>query len=76
MNVITRMKEPTPLFFKKIRNIGLLLAAVSTALFASPVALPVVVLKVAGYLAVAGGVATAVSQVTTVQDDKTEGDGE
>jgi hypothetical protein len=76
MTIKQRLKQPTPKFFKKVRNIGLALAAVSTALFAAPVALPAIVLKIAGYLAVAGGVATAVSQATTASETKTGEDGE
>lgn len=60
--VINRATAPTPKFFKKLRNIGLPLAAVATTIIAAPVALPVVVIKIAGYLAVAGGIAGAVSQ--------------
>ena len=54
---------------------ALTLAAVSTAIFAAPLALPAVIVKIAGYLAVAEGVATAVSQVTTKKEDKTGEDG-
>ena len=75
MTVAQRVKQPTPKFFKKVRTIGLALAAVSTAIFAAPLALPAVIVKIAGYLAVAGGVATAVSQVTTKKEDKTGEDG-
>jgi hypothetical protein len=67
--IVTRMKEPTPKFFKQLRGIGLMLATVSAAIFASPVALPAILVKVAGYLAVAGGVAGAVSQ-TAVKNEK------
>lgn len=74
MTIAQRMKQPTPRFFKKVRNIGLALAAVSTAIFTAPVALPAVVVKIATYLAVAGGVATAVSQATT-KEDKNAADG-
>ena len=69
MSILNRMKSPTPKFFQKIRNIGLILAAVSGTIIASPVALPLVAVKVAGYLAVAGTVATAVSQAVTPEDD-------
>ena len=62
MNISKRIQAPTPPFFKKLRNIGLALAAISTAILTAPVALPLIVLKVAGYAAVAGGVASAVSQ--------------
>ena len=68
MNIIKRVKSPTPKFFKVLRNIGLILAAVSGTILAAPVALPVIVTSAAGYLAVAGGVISAVSQLTTSKD--------
>ena len=64
------MKSSTPVFFKKLRGIGLTLAAVSTAIIASPVALPAILVKVAGYLAVAGTVASTVSQTAITNDPK------
>lgn len=70
MNILDRIIAPTPKFFKKVRTLGLVLAAVSASLLAAPVALPAVVVQIAGYLAVAGGVATAVSQVATMEEDK------
>jgi hypothetical protein len=75
MTIKQRLSEPTPKFFKKVRNTGLVLAAVSTALLASPIALPLAVIKLAGYLAVAGGVASAVSQATTGSERKNKEDG-
>ena len=60
--LVNRIKAPTPKFFKKLRNIGLALAAVATTIAATPVALPAVIINVAGYLAVAAGVLSAVSQ--------------
>ena len=63
MNVLQRAAAPTPKFFQKLKVIGITLAAVSGALLTAPVALPAIVVTVAGYLAVAGTVATAVSQV-------------
>lgn len=68
MNVIERMKAPTPRFFRVLRNIGLVLAAAGGALLAAPIALPTAIVTVAGYLTVAGGVMTAVSQ-TAVEGD-------
>lgn len=62
LNISQRVKCPTPKFFKKIRNIGLALAAVSASIIAAPVALPAILIKIAGYLAVAGAVAGGVSQ--------------
>ena len=65
MSIIKRVKAPTPKFFKVLRNIGLALAAVGGTILAAPIALPVVVTSIGGYLAVAGGVVSAVSQLTT-----------
>jgi hypothetical protein len=62
MNITERVQAPTPKFFKKVRNIGLTLAAVSGTILSAPVALPAILVKAAGYLAVAGGVAGTVSQ--------------
>ncbi len=64
MNIIKRVKAPTPKFFKVLRNIGLALAAVGGTILAAPIALPVVVTSIGGYLAVAGGVVSAISQLT------------
>jgi uncharacterized membrane protein HdeD (DUF308 family) len=69
MNIIKRAKSPTPKFFKVLRNIGLVLAAVGGTILAAPVALPVLVTTIGGYVAVAGGVISAVSQLTNVKDD-------
>lgn len=68
MKLIERVSSPTPKFFKKLRNIGLILAAVSGTIVAAPIALPAVVIQIAGYLAVASSVASAVSQ-TAVESE-------
>lgn len=68
MNVIKRAKSPTPKFFKVLRNIGLVLAAVGGTILTAPISLPVAVVTVGGYVAVAGGVLSAVSQLTTKED--------
>ena len=68
MNIIKRATSPTPKFFKDLRSIGLILVAISGSIIATPVALPTAIITVAGYLAVAGGVISAVSQITV--DDK------
>ena len=62
MNIFQRLTAATPSFFKKLRTISLVLAAASGAILAAPVALPAIIVQVAGYLAVAGTVAGAVSQ--------------
>jgi uncharacterized membrane protein HdeD (DUF308 family) len=68
MNVIKRVKSPTPKFFKVLRNIGLVLAAVGGTILTAPISLPVAVVTIGGYVAVAGGVLSAVSQLTTKED--------
>ncbi|MFV8465785.1 hypothetical protein [Flavobacterium sp. LB1P62] len=69
MNIVKRAKAPTPKFFKVLRNIGLALAAVGGTILAAPVALPIVISSIGGYLAVAGGILSAVSQITTISED-------
>jgi uncharacterized membrane protein HdeD (DUF308 family) len=68
MNIIKRVKSPSPKFFKVLRNIGLVLAAVGGTILAAPIALPVVITTIGGYVAVAGGVISAVSQLTTTTE--------
>jgi hypothetical protein len=68
-NIINRMADTTPKFFKILRNIGVALAAVSAAVFASKVALPPIVTDIAGYLAVAGS-QTAVLNLQQNYKDK------
>lgn len=67
MNVVERLCAPTPKFFKKLRAIGLVLAAAGGAVIAAPVALPAAVITAAGYVIVAGSVATAVSQAVVCE---------
>ena len=69
MNIVKRAKAPVPKFFKALRNIGLTLAAVGGTVATAPVALPLIVCSIGGYMAVAGGVLSAVSQLTTLNDD-------
>lgn len=70
MNLVERLDAPTPKFFKKMKMIGLMVAAVGATVIASPVALPAIAIKVAGYLTVAGSVMTVVSQSTVDEDEK------
>ncbi len=69
MNLVQRAKAPTPKFFKVLRNIGLVLATVGGTILAAPIALPIMVSSAAGYLTVAGGVLSAVSQLTTIDEN-------
>ena len=63
--LMRRLQSPTPRFFRVLRNYGLLHTAVSAVLTTAPVALPAIVIKLAGYAAVAGGIASAICQTTT-----------
>ena len=68
MNIIKRVKTPTPKFFKVLRNIGLALVAVGGTILTAPISLPVLITTAGGYLAVVGGVISAVSQLTTTEE--------
>ena len=68
--IINRMQGTTPRFFQLLRNIGVSLAAVSAAVFASNVELPKIITDIAGYLAVAGSVMGAVSQTAVLNEDE------
>ena len=65
--IIRRWKAPTPRFFKKVRNYGLLLSAVSAVITTAVIPLPALLINLAGYTALAGGIASALSQ-TAVED--------
>jgi len=64
LTILERAAMPTPRFFRILKVIGLTLAAASGTLLAAPIALPAIVTTIAGYVAVASTVVTAVSQVT------------
>ena len=67
MKLSDRIQAPTPKGYRTVRNAGLAMAAAGATLLASPIALPDPVLQVAGYLAVAGSVASAISQTVTYE---------
>lgn len=71
LNLIERVKAPTPKWFKIVRTIGITLTAVGGAILAAPVAIPATVVTVAGYLALGGTIATAVAQ-TAIQTEENE----
>ncbi len=70
LSLLQRVKAPIPGFFKKLRNIGLLLTAISGSLLAAPIALPAFLANAAGYIAVAGTVVTTVSQLTVKEPEE------
>ena len=68
--LIARVTAPTPPFFKILRTIGLGLAAIGGALLTAPVGLPVLVSTIGGYVALAGGLLSAVSQLAVGSDSE------
>lgn len=66
--IVNRATAPTPKFFKVLRNIGLVLASVGGVILTAPISLPSIIVSVGGYVAVAGGVLSAVSQLTVVDN--------
>ncbi len=72
---LVRCNAETPPFFKKLRTVGVIVAAAGTAVVTAPVALPAMVLAIGGYLIVGGAVASAVSQAA-IQDAHADCDDE
>jgi len=68
MEVVKRLKSPTPKFFKKVRNLGLVLTAIGTGIIGAPVVLPVAIASIGGYLVLGGTIAAGVAQLT--KEDK------
>ncbi|AZI23383.1 hypothetical protein EIH07_10210 [Chryseobacterium taklimakanense] len=64
MTIKERMVSPTPKFFRKVRNAALVMGAISSVILTAPVVLPASLVTIAGYLAVASGIAGALSQAT------------
>lgn len=69
MKLLQRALAPTPKFFKTLKSIGLGVAALGGALLATPVALPVLLVSIGGYLTLAGGVITAISQLSVSNEN-------
>lgn len=76
MKIIDRLKQPTPTFFRKLRNIGIALSATGGAIIAAPISLPAILVTIATYLTVAGTVATAVSQAVVSDQEKNVDEGQ
>jgi hypothetical protein len=70
MNVVERVVAPTPKWFKTLRTIGIALASVGGAIIASPVALPVGLVSVAGYLVLGGSIISVVSQTAVKSEEE------
>ncbi len=72
MNVVERTLAPTPKWFKVLRTVGIALASVGGVIIASPVALPVGLVSVAGYLVLGGSIISVVSQTAVKSEEETK----
>ena len=68
MGIIQRLVAPTPPFFVKVSNIGLIITALAAAVIGLPVELPAIVGEIAGVAAVAGSIMTGVSQAAVEKE--------
>ena len=59
-----RWKSETPKFWKKVQKISIAAGVLGGAILAAPVALPVAVVTVGGYLVAVGSVGATLSQLT------------
>ncbi|MBN3582506.1 hypothetical protein JYB64_08900 [Algoriphagus aestuarii] len=77
MNILTEIKQrasaPTPPFFQKVKKIGLIIAAVGTAVITAPGSIPAILLTYAGYAITAGTVLVSIAQLT-VDEERLEDD--
>ena len=69
LNLVSRIQQPTPKWFRIVRNLGLALSAVGGVLVAAPVALPAAVVTVGGYLLLGGSIIGAVSQTAISSEE-------
>ncbi|WP_026899438.1 hypothetical protein [Daejeonella oryzae] len=69
MKITKRLKSPTPLFFKSLQKISLVLAGISGVILTTPVALPACLISIAGYVATAGAVAAVVGQAAVKEEE-------
>ena len=70
MNVVERTLAPTPKWFKILRTVGIALASVGGVIIASPVALPVGLVSVAGYMILGGSIISVVSQTAVKSEEE------
>ena len=72
MSILTEIKQrataPTPPFFEKVKKIGLIIAAVGTAVITAPGSIPAVLLTYAGYAITAGTVLVSIAQLTVDEE--------
>lgn len=64
-----RCQADTPPFFRKLRNVGLIVAAVGSSILAAPIAVPAVLTSIGGFMILGGTVMRAVSQAAVGEED-------
>ena len=69
LNLISRIQEPTPKWFRIVRNIGLALSAVGGVIATAPVSLPAGIITLGGYLLLGGSIIGAVSQTAVSAEE-------
>lgn len=62
MRIVKRLRGNTPPFFKKVRNIGLIVAGIGTAIATLPVSLPATLIATSSYLIAIGTTAATIAQ--------------
>ena len=65
-----RIQQETPPFFKKLRAIGLIVAAIGTSIVMAPIALPALLTTIGGYLIVGGSVLTTLVKRRLKKENK------
>lgn len=72
MNILAEIKQrasaPTPQFFQKVKKIGLIIAAIGTAVITAPGVVPAALLTYAGYAITAGTVLVSIAQLTVDEE--------
>lgn len=72
MNLITEIKErafaPTPPFFQILKKVGLILAAVGTAVISAPGYVPEIIQAYAGHVITAGTILVTICQLTVDEE--------
>ena len=69
LNLVSRIQEPTPKWFRIVRNIGLALSAVGGVIATAPVSLPAGIITLGGYLLLGGSIIGAVSQTAVSAEE-------
>jgi hypothetical protein len=66
--VLKRAGSPTPAFFRRLRNTGLVLTSISASVLARSELFPGTVVTIAGYAAVGGAVLSGVCQLVKKEE--------